>query len=405
MFYKHPIPAFMGKSMKRIKRSIIIVMICSVLLISCGVNNKNAEFIGDISGNSDIEQTQSYFIEYMHKIAKCPTGYYYLSETENPWVNKLNYYDSNSEESVELCNKPQCEHNTNECMAYIDTSEYKRQIYYYNSYLYMIKLNGDIVRISPDGTQRELLGNVCVFTESDMLYASFNGNMIYLRQENTDDISGDVNVNIYGFNLDTLKSEKTYSETAYGLGIRSLRTYAGNTYFVKTEVAKDENGLYTLSGKGLYRINGDKEELVLDDNVYCYCIDSEQSNIYYSRIYDTGIYVYNTVNGESRKIYEDKDGNQFFTMTFDGEYIWLDNTGWRELMVYFNKKEKKLNYTIYKMDKEGQVISKRVLQDDDKISSIMHGDKEKIFMFSSKYDGIVYIDKSNLADGEIKELK
>lgn len=391
--------------MKRIKRSIIIVMICSVLLISCGVSNKNAEFIGDISGNSDIEQTQSYFLEGMHVVAKCPTGYYYISVTDNPGEDMLMYYDNNSGESTVLCNKPQCGHNNKECMALLNMSEYKTKIYYYESNLYMIRNNGDLVRISPDGSERTVLGNICDAGQTDTLSISFNGNLAYMSQESMDDIDGNVRANIYEFNLDTLKTKKIYEETAYGLGIRDLRTYAGNTYFVKAEVAKDENELYAISGKGLYRVNGDKEEIVLDDNVYSYCIDSEQSNIYYSWINDTGIYVYNTVSGESRKIYEDTDGNQFFTMTFDGEYIWLDNTGWRDVAVLFNKLEDERNYTIYQLDKDGTLIAKRVISDNNKIFAIIHGDRDKMFMFSLKHEKIVYIDKSNLADGEIKELK
>ena len=35
----------------------------------------------------------------------------------------------------------------------------------------------------------------------------------------------------------------------------------------------------------------------------------------------------------------------------------------------------------------------------------MHGDKDKMFMFTLKNDSIVYIDKHNIANGDIEELK
>ena len=38
-----------------------------------------------------------------------------------------------------------------------------------------------------------------------------------------------------------------------------------------------------------------------------------------------------------------------------------------------------------------------------KIFAIMHGDKTRMFMFSLKKDAIIYIDKSDIANGDIKE--
>ena len=39
------------------------------------------------------------------------------------------FYDDKSEESIVLCNKPQCGHDGEECMAYISGSEFKSELY------------------------------------------------------------------------------------------------------------------------------------------------------------------------------------------------------------------------------------------------------------------------------------
>ena len=57
-------------------------------------------------------------------------------------------------------------------------------------------------------------------------------------------------------------------------------------------------------------------------------------NLYYSRLDDTGIYMYNTDSCESVKIFEDPEGSQCFTLTYDGEYIWLDDTIYKDAAKY-----------------------------------------------------------------------
>ena len=72
---------------------------------------------------------------------------------------------------------------------------------------------------------------------------------------------------------------------------------------------------------------------------------------------------------------------------------------------YFNNQRQTLNYTIYQLSKDGELIARRVLDDDEKIFAIMHGDKTRMFMFSLKKDAIIYIDKSDIANGDIKEFR
>ena len=67
------IPELVG-NMRKINLFIGMVL-TTVLLAACGQHNK-PEFKGDISGENDLEQTQSYFTNGMHEVTKCPTGYF-----------------------------------------------------------------------------------------------------------------------------------------------------------------------------------------------------------------------------------------------------------------------------------------------------------------------------------------
>lgn len=384
--------------MRRIVAGLIIIV--SFTLISC-----KGKAGSTISIDSDkLDNTQSYFSESMHEIARCDSGYYYLNKCSASTKNIM-FYDDKSGESIVLCNKPQCEHNSEECMAYISGSEFKSKLYYYNSCIYMLSTKGNLVQISADGTQRTDLGSICVMSDQDSVSVCFNDRYAYVSQEISGDIEGNVTARLYRFNLDTGSSDVIYEETGYGIGINSLKTYGSDTFFLKTSVSKDDKGLYSLEGKGIFRITGEDTECLLDKNVYSYCIDADNNKLYYSGLGDGTIYEYDLGSGKSESIYKSDNDTGYFYITFDGNYIWMDDEGYKGMAMYFNKQSSSLDYTIYQLGLDGKLIAKRTIPDEKKIFSIMHGDSRKMFMFSSVNNRIVYIDKSNIEKGDIKELR
>ena len=384
--------------MRRIVAGLIIIV--SFTLISC-----KGKAGSTISIDSDkLDNSQSYFSESMHEIARCDSGYYYLNKCSASTKNIM-FYDDKSGESIVLCNKPQCEHNSEECMAYISGSEFKSKLYYYNSCIYMLSTKGNLVQISADGTQRTDLGSICVMSDQDSVSVCFNDRYAYVSQEISGDIEGNVTARLYRFNLDTGSSDVIYEETGYGIGINSLKTYGSDTFFLKTSVSKDDKGLYSLEGKGIFRITGEDTECLLDKNVYSYCIDADNNKLYYSGLGDGTIYEYDLGSGKSESIYKSDNDTGYFYITFDGNYIWMDDEGYKGMAMYFNKQSSSLDYTIYQLGLDGKLIAKRTIPDEKKIFSIMHGDSRKMFMFSSVNNRIVYIDKSNIEKGDIKELR
>ena len=322
--------------MRRIVAGLIIIV--SVTLISC-----KGKAGSTISIDSDkLDNTQSYFSESMHEVARCDSGYYYLNKCSASAKNIM-FYDDKSGESIVLCNKPQCEHNSEECMAYISGSEFKSKLYYYNSCIYMLSTKGNLVQISADGTQRTDLGSICVMSDQDSVSVCFNDGYAYVSQEISGDIEGNVTARLYRFNLDTGSSDVIYEETGYGIGINSLKTYGKDTFFIKTSVAKDDKGLYSLEGKGIYRITGDNTECVLDKNAYSYCIDADNNTMYYSGLGDGTVYACNLDSGKSESIYKSDNDTGYFYITFDGNYIWMDDEGYKSMAMYFNKQSSSLD--------------------------------------------------------------
>ena len=60
--------------MRRIAAGLIVIM--SVLLVSCKGKTGNTITVG----SDKLDNTQSYFSESMHTVARCDTGYYYLDK-------------------------------------------------------------------------------------------------------------------------------------------------------------------------------------------------------------------------------------------------------------------------------------------------------------------------------------
>ena len=83
--------------MRRIAAGLMVVM--SVLLVSCKGKPGNTITVG----SDKLDNTQSYFSESMHMVARCDTGYYYLDKCSASDDN-LMFYDDKSEESIVLCN-------------------------------------------------------------------------------------------------------------------------------------------------------------------------------------------------------------------------------------------------------------------------------------------------------------
>lgn len=117
---------------------------------------------------------QAYWGTKIQCITRGEHGYYYLTPEEPLY---LMYWDDDTQESIKLCAKADCNHDNAACNAYFgDVRYYDRtaqaaeyasgfQIYYYNGFLYLLGTEGNLIQVSPDGSERKELPKSMTMTE------------------------------------------------------------------------------------------------------------------------------------------------------------------------------------------------------------------------------------------------
>ena len=60
-------------------------------------------------------------------------------------------------------------------------------------------------------------------------------------------------------------------------------------------------------------------------------------------------YIMKDVYKRQESIYESDNDTGYFYITFDGNYIWMDDEGYKNMAMYFNKQSSSLGYTLYQL--------------------------------------------------------
>lgn len=97
-------------------------------------------------------------------------GRYYMKAMENSGANILYFYDNASGNTVPVCSKSNCAHNTEGCDAYFSEEHYSLypSFWYYENSLYFPMMEGDYLyfeKISLDGSTREKAGTILRWEE------------------------------------------------------------------------------------------------------------------------------------------------------------------------------------------------------------------------------------------------
>lgn len=132
------------KNLNLNRRMFAGMFICLLLIVSMVSCKSYVEYDGDENyayGDYEFNNEESQF--YMaENTAAAENGYYYIS---NSPVNKENYdfiyfYDMKNQTSLPLCSKLNCEHDDENCDAYITDNEcVGNGIWYYKERLYMVE--------------------------------------------------------------------------------------------------------------------------------------------------------------------------------------------------------------------------------------------------------------------------
>lgn len=223
-------------------KKVILVIIVIILLVGIGFlliskegkSKISKQILGELkdnkiisSNNENIANAKMVYIE-PGKISNFDKGYYYISDGDDR--NNIKYFDYSAKKEIYLCNKPNCNHDTEECSSYLDMSE-TNELFVYNNYLYLISGTGSVVTIS------------ATIGEDGVSPAEVGGRTPI----------------IYRMNLDGTNKTKLF-ECPTGVELTSSFIFEGNnlyTFFLKSKTIENAKSSYTSmeTGRQLVKIN------------------------------------------------------------------------------------------------------------------------------------------------------
>ena len=133
------------------RKKIILFILLTCLLTSC-INSKTSPSLLLDNQFDTVEFLPEY--DFRNEFGKWRQLYeseqaYYLFSDTNPF---LHYYDKESGISGVLCGKPECNHSDTSCNAYLAGGS---SLMYYDGYIYWVQQGNTLMRMKPDGTERE----------------------------------------------------------------------------------------------------------------------------------------------------------------------------------------------------------------------------------------------------------
>lgn len=296
------------------------ILLCGMVLTGCGTKNQqNVTTNITTVGNTALEQPmrlealkndgtdyQAYWGTKIQCITRGEHGYYYLTPEEPLY---LMYWDDDTQESIKLCAKADCNHDNAACNAYFgDVRYYDRtaqaaeyasgfQIYYYNGFLYLLGTEGNLIQVSPDGSERKRITKVYDYDGTSNTKLVFYENAVYVYNSAGNQGSSEEHTEtITRYTLDGKSQERVVEWNAVSGAVHSVKNYGNTMFFLLSglTIDKNESGqqwTYTYQGLYAYNYQTGQSGKVIDAEITAYAVDEEQEQIYYF-VYADGLYVY-----------------------------------------------------------------------------------------------------------------
>lgn len=332
------------------------ILLCGIALTGCGTKNQqNATANITTVGNTALEQPmrlealkddgtdyQAYWGTKIQCITRGEHGYYYLTPEEPLY---LMYWDDDTQESIKLCAKADCNHDNAACNAYFgDVRYYDRtaqaaeyasgfQIYYYNGFLYLLGTEGNLIQVSPDGSERKRITKVYDYDGTSNTKLVFYENAVYVYNSAGNQGSSEEHTEtITRYTLDGKSQERVVEWNSVSGAIHSVKNYGNTMFFLLSglTINKNESGQeWTYIYQGLYAYNHQTGQSgkIIDAEITSYAVDEEQEQIYYFA-YADGLYVYDIKTEQTRKLYDAGKEMGIAEMSYDGKYLYLYNGEW-----------------------------------------------------------------------------
>ena len=272
-------------------KKLLLLLIClPILLTACGEKSKTVPQSGGNTGDGVMPEAAD---EEIQSDGAEPDGKRYgpsmaISNDGELFIDsqaRLNFFDFSIMDSVLICSKPNCRHDTHDCSSYgmdIDPFIYNGNIYFFEADSYMKKdkpvYNMNFVRADIDGTNRKVL-----LTLEDMEDSSdclLIGSTLYfgMRTHGYTDLSLDHSeptAKLFSYDLESGQLSELFSmKKGYSCAIQIDGEYNGDIYFtvsyLEEKFVYDPNNIPS-SLRETFKYNRQNSEISERDGDYYPC--------------------------------------------------------------------------------------------------------------------------------------
>lgn len=389
------------KDLKYIKglSYLIFLLILILSLVGCTDDKITVNTKQSSETYVENEDYQNYLNLYSNYV-KTNDGYYFISD------NRLYFFDTYSHESTIACNKINCEHNDDSCMAFFSTfSFFPIQLSYYNNALYLLGWETDgsniynnyIYQISTDNFKRKkavYIGNSNGL--STTVFLIHRGYVYYTVGSNT---MNETTAVLYRKQLGNTDKKDTgevaFEYTGIGAQIQDISAYANNIY-VSFAGYENKNGDGYKTSFSSINIHTLQEKCIFDSSTFAAYADSNY--VYYEKDENTVNCV--DINTNEETFFCDIKGPCYISA--DSNYVYFDNLQ----SIYIGKTDEK-DRRILVYDKTGKYITE-IVPKNPKDDCYFGGDDIMIFkeiiagevMESDGAKGYYALDKSQLISSD-----
>ena len=358
------------------KRTLAVFIAAGLLLCGCsGKNNNDNNTKNDIDNNVDNNVNYvvgDYDFSYNEK-TDSPVGYEwgYMSESHDGYYvslqNNLKFLDSKLENCVPLCSNPDCTHNTEECVSYIDRNgiSLSSSVYYNDGYVYetgveKVENTGcdiNLYRLKDDGTSFEKYMTLYRLEVNDDETPGYpeicihRGYVYYV-------IPFQSTMKLQRMKLGSKEAETVYEMTGDRQNLYRIKAYGNHIFFQAGNFSADNIDINASIFS--YDIDTGKVEKVVENAVSYYGIGINR--LYYSL--DGGVQVYD---------FEKKTSEEFIGKIYEEQSMLVSD---KYVTVY-----DKSNMQVY--DFTGKKVYERNLDKDD-ISAIYGIDGDTVFVYINR---------------------
>lgn len=331
----------------------VIVTVLSSLMTGCSSKNNNINTEQNAVSYVENEDFQN-FIDSYSAFSKVNSGYYFLKSM------KLYFFDTATKEAYIVCNKPNCEHNSNDCMAFFSIfNYYPFQLSYFNNSLYVLGWEDEgsnirhnyIYEVSLDKYKRKKAAYLFDGTDTSSVYFILHRGYVYYLKGGASGLNETTSC-LYRKKLGSTnkkeEAEKIYEISGIGASIMDIKA-SGNNIVLLTSSYGDTEGNGYKTSYTIIDIHSLKSKEIAGNEAYSLFADGEVA--YYEKGENTVNRI--DINTNKENFFCEIDGPAYISA--DNNYIYFDNIQ----AIYIGKADEK-DRKILVYDKNGNYITEIV---------------------------------------------